>query len=131
MSEDLNKINALIQHMGLDTSELDEDVLEDEYELMAALDIEEEGDDLWKVEGETYLILDDDEADDKWEEALDDYVEQVILPELPNHYQNYFDDEKWKDEARYDGRGRPLSPYDGNEYEESVDGTNYFLYRQN
>lgn len=78
-----------------------------------------------------YLVLTDDEADDKWEEYLDNYIEDCILPELPKQYANFFDTEKWKDVAKYDGRGHSLSSYDGNEYEEEVNGTMYFIYRIN
>lgn len=78
-----------------------------------------------------YLVLTDDEADERWEESLDSYIDDCILPELPGNLQNYFDSEKWKNNAKYDGRGHSLSSYDGNEYEEKVNGTMYFIYRIN
>lgn len=78
-----------------------------------------------------YLVLTDEEANDKWEEYLENYIEDCILPELPKHLQNYFDTERWKDDAKYDGRGHSLSSYDGNEYEEEVNGTTYYIYRIN
>lgn len=43
----------------------------------------------------------------------------------------YFDDEKWKQDARYDGRGHSLSHYDGEENYEEVDRETYYIYRQN
>ena len=50
-----------------------------------------------------------------------------------NNY--YFDEEKWKRDARYDGRGHSLSSYDGAEYYETVffDGQNidFYIYRIN
>lgn len=78
-----------------------------------------------------YLVLTDDEADEKWEESLDSYLEECIYPELQGNLSNYFDDDKWKRDARYDGRGHSLSLYDGNENEENVNGTTYFIYRIN
>jgi hypothetical protein len=78
-----------------------------------------------------YLVLTDSEADDKWEESLNNYLEECIYPELIGNLSNYFDDEKWKKDARYDGRGHSLATYDGNEYEESVNGTTYYIFRIN
>jgi hypothetical protein len=78
-----------------------------------------------------YLVLTDEEADDRWEESLDNYLEECIYPELTGNLQNYFDDEKWKRDASYEGRGHSLSGYDGNEYEETVQGITFYIYRQN
>jgi hypothetical protein len=75
-----------------------------------------------------YMVLTDDEANDRWEESLDSYIEECIIPELPEHLKYYFDDEAWKRDARYDGRGHCLSSYDGCEH----DGINgLFIYRTN
>jgi len=78
-----------------------------------------------------YLIVTDSEADNLWEIELDNYLTDVVYDELPKHLVNYFDDEKWKQDARYDGRAHSLSFYDGNEYEETVNGNVYYIYRQN
>jgi hypothetical protein len=78
-----------------------------------------------------YLVLTNEEADDKWEESLDNYLEECIYPELQGNLKNYFDDEKWKDDARMDGRGHSLSSYDGNENEETVEGETFYIYRIN
>lgn len=74
-----------------------------------------------------YLVLTDDEANEKWDESLNDYIENCILPELPKAYRNYFDDISWKADAENDGRGHSLSIYDGEEHEQ--DG--YYIYRIN
>ena len=76
-----------------------------------------------------YLVLTEEEADAKWEDTLNSYIEECILPELPEHFINYFDEEKWKRDARCDGRGHALARYDGNEYEQQVDGVWYYIYR--
>lgn len=78
-----------------------------------------------------YLVLTDDEADDKLEESLDSYIEDCILPELPEAYRNYFDENSWKSDAKMDGRGHSLASYDGHECEEHVNGTYYYIYRIN
>ena len=86
---------------------------------------------------EEYLVVTDEEADELWEQDLDNYLEECIYPLLPDNMVNYFDDEKWKRDARYDGRGHSLNRYDGAEYIEEVkakDGEvieTYYIFRQN
>ena len=81
--------------------------------------------------GEEYEVLTDNEADDRWDEELDNYIEECVMSQLPKHLQSYFDEDAWKRDARYDGRGHFLSHYDGDECEETVNGTTYYIYRQN
>jgi len=86
-----------------------------------------------------YLILTDEEADDKWEEELQNYIDECITPEIDKiaegqsnlSYYIKFDEEMWKRDAKMDGRGHCLGRYDGNENEETVNGTTYYIYRQN
>ena len=58
---------------------------------------------------ESYAIGTKEEADNAWEEALDNYIDECIIPELPEHFTNYFNEERWKDDAKMDGRGHSLS----------------------
>ena len=78
---------------------------------------------------EEYLVLTDSEADTEEDEALDRYIEELIMPEIPEPLQYYFNEELWKRDARMDGRGHTLATYDGCEYEEEVNGTTYYIYR--
>jgi hypothetical protein len=78
-----------------------------------------------------YKVYTDSEADDEWDVQLENYIEECILPELPTQYWSYFDNEGWKKDARYDGRGHSLSQFDGSENEQTVNGTTYYLYRIN
>jgi len=78
-----------------------------------------------------WKVYTDDEADDAWEESLDNYLDECVLPDLPGTLQNYFDRNAWKSDARMDGRGHSLSGYDGHECEQVVNNTTYYLYRQN
>ena len=64
-------------------------------------------------------------------EAVDSYLEDCVYPTLPDNMINYFDDEAWKRDAKFDGRGHSLSSYDGNEYEENVKGETFYIYRTN
>jgi hypothetical protein len=88
-------------------------------------DCEVEYDKTIKVAGMEFLVLTDDEAD----EALDDYLEQLLDDEgcVPGGNGPYFNREAWKRDAAIDGRGHSLSGYDGDEHECG----NYFLYRTN
>lgn len=80
--------------------------------------------------GNDYAVGNDSDCDDAWDQALDSYIEECLLPEIKDdNLRNYFDFEKWKRDARYDGRGHSLSSYDGNENEEEVDGTIYYIYK--
>lgn len=78
-----------------------------------------------------YKVYTDSEADDEWELKLEQYVDDCILQELPKQYRPYFDSEAWKQDAKYNGRGTTLSSYDNQEIEQTVNGTTYYLYRQN
>jgi len=83
------------------------------------------------ADGGEYMVLTDDEANEKWEESLDNYLEECIYPTLPDNMRNYFDDEKWKRDARFDGRGHSLSYYDGNEVGVEINDTWYYIFRTN
>ncbi len=81
-------------------------------------------------EGE-YMVLTEDEADEKWEEELEAYIDEIILPELPETAQNYFDRESWKSDARTDGRGHSLNRYDGTEESIEFENETLYIYRTN
>ncbi len=86
---------------------------------------------LFEYGSDEYLVVTDDEAYDLWETELDHYLEELIYPELTGNLANYFDDEKWKTDARHDGRAHSLARYDGDENSEDINGVEYFIYRQN
>lgn len=94
------------------------------------IEVEELEEDDYSID---YMVLTDEEADAKWEESLDSYLEECVYPELKKigDLARYFDDEAWKKDARYDGRGHSLSSYDGNEYEVIVEGETFYIYRIN
>lgn len=76
-----------------------------------------------------YLVVTDSEADELWDAALESYIDECILPETSGPLAQYFDREAWKRDARHDGRGHALSPYDGDEHDVKVDGETYYIYR--
>jgi len=81
-----------------------------------------------KIQGTEYLAGDDEEMDKKWDESLESYIDDCL--ELPDNMKMYFDREKWKNDARVDGRGHSLNRYDGGEEYNTVNGTEYFAYMQ-
>jgi len=86
---------------------------------------------LHREERNGYIVLTDEEADEMWEEQLDSYLEECIYPTFPSWARSYFDEEAWKRDARYDGRGHSIASYDGYENYESVLGEEFFIYRIN
>src|SRR5690606_29926972 len=110
------RLNALALHLGVDVSELT----------------------LSSYNGQTveygnqeYLVVTDEEADELWEQDLDNYLYECIYPELPEFALNYFDEESWKHDARYDGRAHSLARYDGDENYVTVNETEMYIYRVN
>ena len=96
--------------------------IKDNYE---EVEVEEYNDDNndWKV-------YTNSEADEAWDKELDYFIDDCVLPEIPERYRGYFDDEKYKQDCKYDGRGHSLARYDGCEREQEVEGTTYYLYKQ-
>ena len=138
------RVIALAQHLELNLepdfdSYIDENDTEEEQqkqreeailEITNELDsIMNEYDNCYSYYREEFLVLTDDEADDMVDRRLDDYLEELVYPEIPEHLRGYFDDEAWKEDAKTDGRGHTLSSYDGYEYEETVNDVTYFIYR--
>ena len=93
-------------------------------------DIVENSDTYWTVQGVDYIAGTDDEMDDAWDVELDNYLEECVYPDLPENMRIYFDDDKWKDDARVDGRGHSLNRYDGGEEYTQVQREEIYAYRQ-
>lgn len=110
------RIEALAQHLELTG---------DEWEEVTVSNYDET---LLEYGQQEYMVLTDGEANERWEESLDSYIDDCIIPELPEFAAQYFDEEKWKRDARFDGRGHCLSGYDGQEHEAAH---GLFIYRIN
>lgn len=82
------------------------------------------------INGENLFVLTDDEAEDRYEQELDWYIEQCIMPEIPKYLQYYFDEESWKRDTRIDwSRGRAIASYDEDEHEFNIDEEWIYIYR--
>jgi len=81
-----------------------------------------------------FLVLNDREADELFEDQIENYIDECILHELPEPYRYYFDNEKFIRDVRLsDGRGPTLAGYDGAEQETRLDEIEdwVFIYRVN
>jgi hypothetical protein len=77
-----------------------------------------------------WMVLTDSEADEAFKASVESYVDDCVLAEIPEAYRNYFDVERFtRDVELGDGRGPRLAGYDGAEECETIDGTDYFIYR--
>lgn len=52
------------------------------------------------IDARDYLILTDEEADDLWDERLDDLIEDCILSQIPEPYRFYFNEEMYKRDCK-------------------------------
>lgn len=91
--------------------------------------VEYEGNNTFANYPAEYLVVTDDEADDLWDKALDNYIDDCL--EIPDNLRYYFDEKKWKSDARIDGRGHSLSSYDGDEDSQDTEMGTFYIYRQN
>ena len=107
-----DKIKALAKHLDCKKKEITQSSYDE---------------DTFEYEGEEYLVLTDDEADVKLDQYLDSYIDDCVLPEIPECYRPYFDEEAFKEACESDGRGYSLASYDGHENEQ--DG--FYIYRTN
>ena len=85
------------------------------------------GDNSFSYGSQEYLVVDDDEADEAWEKSIENYIDDVVMGEIPKCYQNYFDSDAFMSDCKQDGRGHELSTYDGDEDESE----GYYIYRRN
>ena len=106
------------------------DVNEDEEKILALM--EHTGDEYSECETcislDNYRVYTDREANDALDEALDEYCEEHILSQIPDYLQQYFDDEEWKSDNSSD-RGHYLGQSDGDEHEETINGSTYYIYK--
>lgn len=76
----------------------------------------------------SWLVMNDIEADAALETELNHQVDDVL--EFPSHLQTYFDEEKWKDDARELGRGAWLSRNCASERKVDTDSYTFYIFCQ-
>ena len=116
-----NKTKAIVKGLDLQLS----------YEQIKELDNISDTTNTIEVDGIEIYCLTDNEADDLWDNMIDDYIDDCVLPDLPEAYRFYFDDEAFKRDCSFDGRGHTIASYDGNETEVKIGNEWYYIYRTN
>lgn len=92
---------------------------------------EDAGDEMFSYGSRDYYVLTDREAENKNDESIESYIDDCVLHEIPKHLQQYFDYDAFKADAEQDGRGHNLAAYDGYELTQTVNRTEYYIYRWN
>jgi hypothetical protein len=82
----------------------------------------------WICNGDDYMVLTDDEAAEMEDEYLDSYIDDLL--EIPDNIRFYFDDERWKEDAKQDGRGSVINNWDGSEWELKIGDEWIYIYPQ-
>ena len=73
---------------------------------------------IFASDAEEYSVMDEDSAGEMFQDMLDQYIEDCILSEIPEHLHYYFDFDSFKSDVEInDGRGPTMAPYDGHEHE--------------
>lgn len=76
-----------------------------------------------------FLAGTDQEMESKYEEYLDNYIDDVL--EIPDHIRIYFNDEAWKRDAKINSsRAEALNRYNGKEIEYKYNNDWFYAYRQ-
>lgn len=75
-----------------------------------------------------WLVLTDEEADERCRQYAEDALEDVLY-NVDKSLRYYFDEDRYIEDYLESGRGSILAWHDGREYEETVNGTTYYLYR--
>lgn len=76
-----------------------------------------------------YKIYDTYERDDALKEYAENYLYEIILPDIPHHLQYYFDEESWKEDFIEDTSAADALSCGGYEYEIQLFDEIYYIYR--
>lgn len=93
-------------------------------------DIEEISDSEFCVDGETWRIMSEPDYQVYSNELINDYIDECVLPEIPDYLQSYFDTEKFIRDIDYAGdRDGLVAIYDGAVHEAKINDEYYKLWR--
>lgn len=85
----------------------------DDQDCIGPDDVSLENGDEVRILAETYRVLNEQEKEDAWEEALESYGKDCV----EGYNGSYFDREAWLRDAKMDGAGQTLATYDNEEHE--------------
>ena len=81
------------------------------------------------IENDEWKVLEEYEASSLAREYAE-YMAENARNEIVQHLQPYFNEQDYIEDLLVDGEGYLLAPYDGEERDQVVEGTTYYLYRQ-
>jgi hypothetical protein len=128
MEENLEKKLALLDFLDIDYFKKD-----DEYYYGESYDEDEDLEEVLEYkknnnpdcdECDNYLVLDDVQAEQIFNQCVDNYIDDCVLSQIPDIYHQYFNWNKFKD--GFD-RGGILAHYNGVEEQQS----GYYIYKIN
>ena len=104
-----------------------------EHLSIGADDVTDIGDHEFEADGGEWLVLTPEEADARFDDYQESYIDECVLPKIPEAYRCYFDWDAYKRDVRIsDGRGPSLAGYDSEERQVFTGDGDYFLvYRTN
>jgi len=116
-------------YQSLTTDDLDED----QQKIVALMEVADlDWDESEKaIDDCDYYVYTEEQADEAFEEAIDNYIDDCVLSEIPPHYRNYFNRDAFMKDCLMDGKGHTLATYDGEELYTTVLDTEYYIYRCN
>lgn len=83
-----------------------------------------------EIDGMEFRVLTEDEREEAFTEACEQYADECLIPDLPASCSQYFDYEAFRHDCTFDGYGHVLNHYDGNELEaKTTDGNWVYIYR--
>jgi hypothetical protein len=81
-------------------------------------DIEEISEDEFIVDGETWRIMSEPDYQVYSDEIINEYIDECVLPEIPEYLQSYFDADAYIRDIDYAGdRDGLVAPHDGVVYQ--------------
>ena len=81
---------------------------------------------IFEIGNKEYLVVDDTEREERFKESILNDIDEYM--EIPDNIRSYFDEERFIKDCKIDGYGHILSPNDGIENEEIVNGEWFFIY---
>lgn len=81
------------------------------------------------INNDDYIVYTDEEAEEATEDAINNYLDECVFPEMKNDaLKRYFNTDSFIKDAKMDGRGAWLNHYDGQEFYQVVNETDYYIY---
>lgn len=88
------------------------------------------GGNYYKYNDEEYVVIHNDHIESIFHDYAENLIDEVVLCDLPEKYQAYFDYDKFIHDMSFDGYGQ-MASYDGEDNEQIYNGDYYHILRMN